>query len=190
MTAAIKLPPDPTELIATVRTLQDAVEVFRMMKDRLGLTFEFIDEVGGLSRGHSDKVLSRTEQKRLGYDTFALFTSLFAVEFRVHIDMAAVKEMQDVWEERKRPLFPHRKPGQVSKKLVAMATPHVFRAMGRKSASARMLCSTAEQRIKIAKKAARKSSRLSKLTPERRKVIAKKAAAARWHKPVVQEIME
>jgi len=190
MTAPIKIPPDPTEVIATVRTLQDAVEVFRTMKERLGLTFEFIDEVGGLSRGHADKVLSRTEQKRLGYDTFALFTSLFAVEFRVYIDMAAVKQMQDVWEERKRPLFPHRKPGQVSKKLQEMAKPHIIREHLKKANTARNALLSCEQRIKIAKKAGRKSSRLSKLTPERRKTIAKNAAAARWHKPVVQEIVE
>lgn len=190
MTALIKVPPNPDELIATVRTLQDAVEVFRTMKDRLGLTFEFLDDVGGLSRGHSDKVLSRTEQKRLGYDTFALFARLFAVEFRVYVDMAAVKDMQDVWEERKRPLFPHRKPGQVSKKLKEMAKPHVLRDLSRLGNAARHALLPSEQRIKIAKKACRKSSRLSKLPKEKRAAIAKKAANARWHRPVVQEIVE
>jgi hypothetical protein len=184
MTAPIKLPPNPTELIGTVRTLQDAVEVFRLMKDRLGLTYEFIDDVSGLTKGHADKVLSRTEIKRLGYDSFAVFAKLFALEFRVYVDMESVKEMEAVWEGRKRPLFPNGKPGRVSKKLIELAKPHVFRAMGKKSAAARMLCSTVQQRIKIAKKAGRKSSRLSKLTPERRKTIAKKAAEARW-RPVV-----
>lgn len=182
MTAPIKVPPDPNEIIGTVRTLQDAVEVFRTMKERLGLTNEFIDDVGGLTKGHADKILGRSESKNLGYDTFALLTRICAVEFRVHVDMQAMKEMQAVWEQRERPLFPWRKPGRVSKKLVDMATPHVFRAMGRKSAPARMLCLTVQQRIKIAKKAGRKSSRLSKLTKEKRTAIARHAAGIRWGK--------
>jgi hypothetical protein len=181
MSAPIKLPPDPTELIATVRTLQDAVEVFRMMKDRLGLTYKFIDEVSGLAKGHADKVLSRTAQKRLGYDTFAVFCELFGIKFEVKIDLDAVKRMEDVWEGRMRPLYaPDAKPGRVSKKLIAMAKPHVFREMGKKSGPARMLCLTVQQRMKIGKKAGRKSSRLSKLTPEERTIIARKAANARW----------
>lgn len=174
--------PDASEQIAVVRTLQDAVEVFRTMKQRLGLTNEFIDDVGGLSKGHADKILGRSELKKLGYDTFALLTRICAVEFVVRVDMQAMKEMQAVWEQRERPLFPWRKPGQVSKKLIEMAKPHVFREMGRKSGPARMLCLTVQQRIKIAKKAGRKSSRSSKLSKEKRAANAKHAAMTRWSK--------
>jgi hypothetical protein len=172
MTAPIKLPPNPTELIGTVRTLQDAVEVFRMMKDRLGLTFEFIDDVGGLSKGHADKVLSRTGEKRLGYDTFALFTELFAIEFKVYVDMEAVKRMQDVWEQRKRPLFPNGKPGRISKKLIAMATPHVLKACARAGGTKRAHSLPAKLRSKIARKGGK--SRMRKITKAERSAMSLK----------------
>ena len=175
MTAQIKLPPNPAELIATVRTLQDAVEVFRTMKDRLGLTNEFIDEVGGLVKGHADKVLGRSEQKRLGYDTFALFMRLFAIEFRVHIDMAAVKDMEAVWEERKRPSFPHRKPGRVCKKLVDMARPHVIRDFSRAGGTASGALRTGSQGSEVMRKLAK--ARWSKRARKRRYVAETKGPA-------------
>lgn len=152
---AIK-PPNPDEVIAVARTLQDCVEVFRTMKDRLGLTYKFIDEVSGLAKGHADKVLSRTAQKRLGYDTFAVFCELFGVMFEVKIDLEAVKRMEAVWEGRLRPPYPPDcKPGRVSKKLIDMAKPHVLKDLAHLGLAGRMTMLTAEHRSKIASKAAK-----------------------------------
>jgi hypothetical protein len=156
--------PNPDEIIAVVRTLQDAVDVFRLMKERLGLTNEFIDEAGGLTKGHTDKVLGRSEQKRVGYGTFALFCEMFVVEFHAKINMEAVKRMQAVWEGRERPLFPHGKPGRISKKVLAAAKPMIYSEMGKLSGPARMQC----------------------LTVEHRSRIARKAAKARWRKPRIK----
>lgn len=172
MTAPIKLPPNPSEIIGTVRTLQDAVEVFRTMKDRLGLTNEFIDDVGGLVKGHTDKILGRTETKRLGYDTFALFTELLGLKFEVYVDIEAVKRMEKVWEMRKRPLFPHRKPGRVSKKLIEMARPHVFKACASSGGTKRGHSLPAKLRSKIARKGGK--SRMRKITKEERSAMSRK----------------
>lgn len=169
---AIKVPPDTTEVIAVVRTLQDAVEVFRLMKDRLGLTNEFIDECGGLTKGHSDKILGRTGEKRVGYDTFALFTELFGIEFHVYVDMEAVKRMEKIWEPRKRPLFPNGKPGRVSKKLIAMAAPHVFKACARAGGTKRAHSLPAKLRSKIARKGGK--SRMRKITKAERSAMSLK----------------
>lgn len=156
-------PPDvPTlgEHLATVRTLQEIVDLFRTMKERLGLTNDFCDDVGGLTKGHTDKILGRSEQKRLGYDTFALYTLLTAVEFRVYVDPDAVKRMEAVWEKRERPLFPHGKPGRISKKIVSAAKPIVLKNMGQIGGLV-----TAHMR-----------------TPAQRSASARKAAISRWNK--------
>ncbi len=163
--------PDPGEVIATVRTLQDAVEVFRLMKDRLGLTYKFIDEVSGLTKGHADKVLSRTAQKRLGYDTFAVFCELFGVMFEVKVDMDAVKRMEMVWEGRMRPLYaPDAKPGRVSKKLIEMAKPHVIKdlakAGGTASGALRAGSQGSEVMRKLAKSRWRKHRRKTRYVVE------------------------
>src|SRR5256885_13651957 len=125
--APIPIMPETNELVAVVRTLQDAVDVFRLMKERLALTNEFCDDAGGLAKGHTDKILGPTEERRLGYDTFALFTALTAIEFRVYVDLEAVKRMEAVWEGRKRPLYPDAKVKRISKKLIERAKPHVLR---------------------------------------------------------------
>lgn len=174
--------PDASEQIAVVRTLQDAVEVFRTMKQRLGLTNEFIDDVGGLSKGHADKILGRSELKKLGYDTFALLTRICAVEFVVRVDMQAMKEMQAVWELRERPLFPWRKPGQVSKKLVAMAKPHVLKDFSKLGNDARKLLLPREEQVRIAKKAAKARAKLPK---QMRSEISRKGWLKRSRKHAV-----
>jgi hypothetical protein len=172
MTAPIKIPPNPTELIGTVRTLQDAVEVFRLMKDRLGLTNEFIDDVGGLTKGHADKLLGRSEQKRLGYDTFALLSELFAIEFKVYVNIDAVKRMEKVWEGRARPLFPNGKPGRVSKKLIEMAKPHVLRDFSALGGTKRAASLPARLRAKMSRKGGK--SRMRRVTKAERSAMMKK----------------
>lgn len=154
--APIRLPPNPDEIIGTVRTLQDAVEVFRMMKERWGLTFKFMDEVSGLSKGHADKVLSRTAQKRLGYDSFAVFCEMFAIEFEAKINIEAVKRMEAVWEGRLRPPYsPDCKPGRVSKKLIEMAKPHVLKDLAKVGGTASGAMRTGSHGSEIMRKIAK-----------------------------------
>jgi hypothetical protein len=137
-----------------VRTLQDAVDLFRVLKRHWGLTNDFCDHAGGLVEGHTDKVLGPSEIKRLGYDTFALFCEMFAVELHPSINMDAVKRMEAVWEGRKRPVELSDN-SRISAKLIERAKPHVFSQMGKLSAPARMKCLTVEHRKKIARKAAK-----------------------------------
>lgn len=155
MTAPIRIPtPLPGEIIAVVRRHQDFVEVFRLMKERLGLTNEFIDNAGGLTKGHADKILGPSSTRGPGPTTFDLFCELFAIEFRVHIDDAALKRMEQVWEGRKRPVE-YSENSRISVKLIEKAKPHVFREMQKRSTASKMTCSTAEHRSRIARKAAK-----------------------------------
>jgi hypothetical protein len=150
MTAPIRSMPDP---IAVVRRHQDITEVFRMMKDRLGLTNEFCDSVGGLTSGHTDKILGPSELKNWGPTTFDLFCEMFAIEFHVYIDMAAVKRMEAQWEAREKPrALPQ--PPRLSDKLMKRVAPHVARETGKQGAAARMAMLTPEQRSEIARNAA------------------------------------
>src|SRR6266480_2998336 len=87
---------DNDEVIAVVRRHQDIADVFRLMRERLGLTLEFCDDVGGLTKGHTDKILGPSESKGWGATTFDLFCEMFAIEFRVHVDLEAAKRMQAV----------------------------------------------------------------------------------------------
>ena len=143
------------EVIAVVRRHQDIAAAFRLMKARLGLTNEFCDDAGGLTSGHTDKILGPSETKNCGPATFDLFCEMFAIEFRVHVDIEAAKRMAQVWEGRKRPLYPDAKVKRISKKLVERARPHVLRDHLKTANAARNAMLSCEQRSKIASKAAK-----------------------------------
>ena len=148
-------PPRTDEVITIIRRHQDIVEVFRLMKERLQLTNEFCDDAGGLTKGHTDKILGPSESKNWGPTTFDMFCEMFAIEFRVHVDLKAAKRMQAVWEGRERPLYPDAKVVRISKKLIERAKPHVLQAHLKKANEARNAMLSCEHRSKIARKAAR-----------------------------------
>lgn len=172
MTAPIRITPE----LPIVRTMQDVVDVFRIMKEHWGLTNGFCDDVGGLTPGHTDKILGPTEDKRLGYDTFALFMSLCALELVPRIDMDAVKRMDGVWEQRAPRWFKDAKIGRVSKKLIERAKPHVFRDAGRAGGLKRATCLAAKQVERISRKGGK--SRAKSLSKARRSAIARTAGLA------------
>lgn len=162
--------PSPDELIAVVRDYEQITDVFRLMKERLGLTNGFCDDTLGLTSGHTDKILGRSGTKRWGHTTLHAFMELFGIEFRVYVDLAAVKRMEQVWEGRERPLFKEAKVGQISQKIMAAAKPIVLSENARLGGLVTAHMRTSEQRSEFARKAAKirwkrakQKSRLAKL---------------------------
>ncbi len=145
----------PIELQAVIRRHRDFVELFRLMKSRLGLTNEFIDAAGGLTPGHCDKLLGPSLSRNFGAAIFDTFCTLFALEFHVHLDFEAMQRMRPIWEGRKRPLLPNGKGARVSKELLERARPHVLRANAKAANAARNEMLSREQRSAIARRAAR-----------------------------------
>lgn len=161
---------DQGEVIAVVRRHQDITEVFRMMKARLGLTNKFIDNCG-MIEGHTDKILGPSESKNWGPTTFDLFCEVFAIEFRVHIDLEAAKRMEAVWEGRERPLYPDAKVKRISKKLINLAKPHVLKDFASVGGLVRGAMLTSKHKSDIARKAAKSRWR-------KRRATARQARAA------------
>jgi hypothetical protein len=151
--------PATADVIATVRSSEDMVDALRAIKTLLGLSNEFCDQIGGLSSGHTDKILGPTRAKNLGPMTFDLFCELFAVEFRMHINIDAAKRMAERWEGREMRNV-RIEPNRVSKVLLQRAKSHVLKASGQIGGMVRN----------------------EMLTPKHRKDIASKAAKARWRK--------
>lgn len=145
----------PLPDLPVVRTLQDAVDVFRIMKEHRSLTNLFCDERGGLTLGHTDKVLGPTEEKGLGYDTFALFMELTAIEFVPRVNPEALERMKSVWELRERPLYPNARVKRISKKLVERAKPLVLQELARAGGKASGAMRTGSHGAEIMRKVAR-----------------------------------
>jgi hypothetical protein len=109
----------PAEQVAIIRRHRDFIDLFRLMKDRLGLTNEVIDSAVGLTSGHCDKILGPTQCRNFGPAVFDGFCTLFGLEFHVRVDLEAAERMKGKWQVRKRPLLPgnHR----ISKQLTGKA---------------------------------------------------------------------
>jgi hypothetical protein len=86
------------EVIAVVRTHDDLAEAFRKIKDVLGLSDAFCDEIGGLTVGHTNKCLGPTGYKNIGATPFGIFCEMFGVEFRMVINLEAVRRMEARWK--------------------------------------------------------------------------------------------
>lgn len=146
-----------TDAIATIRSHDDLIEALRAAKTQRGLSNDFCDERGGLTRGHTDKVLGPARAKSLTSMTFDLFLEMFAVQLLLVPNSEAEQRMAARWEGRD---VSNVRTGEhrVSKAVLERAKPHVLKESGRMGAAIRN----------------------SMLSPEHRSAIASKAARARW----------
>lgn len=138
---------------APIRCTADLLDALHARKAELGLSNKFVDDICGLADGHTDKVLGPTRAK--GASTFMIdvFLECFAVELVMRPNPEALARMQARWEQRVADKVVATQP--VSKAIIARAKPAIFSEMGKRSAPARLLCLTVQQRSKIASKAAR-----------------------------------
>lgn len=146
--------PDATTTIAVVRTQDDMIEALRRAKDMLGLSNAWCDAIGGLTSGHTDKVIGPSRTKSLSQMTFDLFCELFAVEFHMVVNIDAAQRMADRWEGRNASNV-RVESNRVSAGLLERAKRHILVASAKHANAARNQMLTREQKAKIARKAAR-----------------------------------
>lgn len=177
MNAPIHIPPMAGETVATITSYPELIEAFRIVKARLGLSNKWVDGTCDFADGVTDKLLGPSQSKSIGPLAFSMLCQVFAVKFRMEIDLDAVRKMESFWEMREegKVAVPETR---ISKKLVGRAKPHVLRANAALGGLKRAALLTSKQRCRIAKNAARKSPRLNGLTPQRRSEIARKAGLA------------
>jgi hypothetical protein len=146
---------------APIRCTDDLIEALRGMKAQLGLSNEFVDQVGGLTTGHCDKVLGPTRAKGLSGTVLDVFLELFAVELVMRPNPEALARMEERWERRNgdhvRLMLT-----KVSMRMLQRAKPFVLRDFSRE-------CSLKAR-----------DGRLRKISPGKRRKIARNAARARW----------
>lgn len=143
-----------SEPLATVTGHESMIEALRVAKERLGLSNEFCDDIGGLTRGHTDKILGPTRVKNLGPMTMDLFCEMFAVQFVMVPNIDAARRMETRWEGRE---SSHVRvdPVRISKAIIARAKSHVLKASGSAGGKAAQAMRSASHRSELGRKAAR-----------------------------------
>jgi hypothetical protein len=145
--------------LATIRTQDDLIEALRVAKEKRNLSFKVLDELGGFTQGHMERVIGPRREKGMSPFVLQMLCSLLAVKLEMVFDEDQAKRMIAKWEGRDTSNVRLEK-GNISKTLLERAKPHVLKANG------------------VAGQAARHSM----LTPEHRTQIARKAADALWKK--------
>lgn len=140
-----------TEPIAIARNSAEIVAALGKIREMRGLSNQFCDTRGGLTEGHTDKVLGPSHAKAISEMTLDTFMELFAVQFIVVPNPEAEDRMKAKWEGRDSSnvrLGTHR----MSKELLARAKPLIFKEMAKLATVARKDIPR-EIRVKIARKA-------------------------------------
>lgn len=145
--------------LATIRSYDDLVAAFRARKAEIGLSNNDCDTLGGLTTGHTDKLLGPTRSKKLGPFTFDVFSEMFAVEFIMVPNPDAVRRMEARWERRVEQAV-RLNANRVSMQLKKRALPEIMRDLSKKAVEAQK----------------------RKIKPSTRRRIARMAAKARWQK--------
>jgi hypothetical protein len=169
-----------TEPIAIVTGHESMVEAFRLAKERLGLSNAFCDDIGGLTAGHTDKILGPTRVKNLGPMTLDLFCEMFAVQFIMVTNIEAAKRMEPRWEGRES-THVRIEPVRVSKAIIERAKPHVLREHLKKANAARNAQLSCEQRTEIARKAGRARQRKARKQRRNARTLPKTETPAPIH---------
>jgi hypothetical protein len=139
--------------IATIRTHDDLIAAFRIVKEQLGLSNAWCDDVGGFTRGQTDKVLGPTRTRGLSPMSFDTLCAAFAVRLEVVADPDQVRKMRPRWEGRDKSQV--RVTGRISQELIERAKGPILQAFAKRANAARNAMLTREQRSRIAQKAAR-----------------------------------
>jgi hypothetical protein len=139
------------EPLAVVTSSAEIIAALAKAREMRGLSNQFCDERGGLTAGHTDKVLGPTHTKSLSEMTLDTFMEMFAVMFIMVPNPEAEARMRAKWEGRDSSnVRLHSK--RLSKQLLERAKPLIAKENGRKGGLARLKWPR-EQRVKMARRA-------------------------------------
>jgi hypothetical protein len=173
-------PPEksPPRVLAEINTLEGLRLALRDRREALDISCDLVDQVAGLTRGHTSKLLSPKPIKRLGDTTLPLLLSTFGLRLVLLEDdteaharlRARLVPREYKVPVRARPWGPKAR-GQV----VSLRWLRKISAAGGHATAAKL---TPEQRSKNARRAAK--ARARKLTAEQRSAAARRAAVVKW----------
>lgn len=146
------------EPLATIRTQDDLIEGMRLAKEMRNLSFKSIDELGGFTQGHMERVIGPRREKGMSPFVLQMLCSILAVKLVMVPDEDQAKRMIAKWEGRDTSNVRLEK-GRISKSLLERAKPHVLRAAGELGGKARASQLSPKQRSEIARKGGRARQR-------------------------------
>lgn len=149
---------------ATFSDYDGMVAALAAAKNWLGLSNEVCEQIGGLTKGHIDKLLGPSRVKNVGPLTLDILLELFAVQFVMQPNPDAARRMESRWERRNRSQI-RVAACRASIAQIEAIKPIIFGQNAQRGGHARAASLTNEQRSRIARKAARARWRRSRAPP-------------------------
>lgn len=113
-------------IIATIRSQDDLIEALRAAKELRNLSFKTLDDLGGFTQGHMERVIGPRREKGMSPFVMQMLCSLLAVKLEMVFDPDQATKMVATWEGRNTSNVRIEK-GRVSKSLLERAKPHVLK---------------------------------------------------------------
>lgn len=84
----------------TIRDYDELVAALRSRMDEIGISYEDLEDLCGLTRGHISKVFGPIRAKNIGMDVLLLLMGGLALRARLEPDLEAAHAMEHRWERR------------------------------------------------------------------------------------------
>jgi hypothetical protein len=88
--------------IGTFTDYDSFVELLRARKAELGLSNDVMDDLAGLARGHSDKLVGPSQTKGIGPVTFGLVLDVLGLSGTLYVDPAKAAKLEERWRRDQR----------------------------------------------------------------------------------------
>ncbi|MGV7215898.1 hypothetical protein [Bradyrhizobium sp. UFLA05-112] len=102
------------------------VDLFGDVRVARGLSCERVDDICGLTRGHTNKVLGPRREKRLSPMLIDTYLPAFGIRLAVVDDPEAIARMQGRWEARDEANVRYEFGDRISRRLLDRARPHIL----------------------------------------------------------------
>jgi hypothetical protein len=145
---------DPKPL-GIARNHDELVELLAQRKADLGLSNEFVDQIGGLAAGACDQILGPSRRKNLGKTSMDILLEVFAADITLTLSTEKLRRMEKRYEGRVKSQVRQPPNGRVSKHVMKRVAPLVRKEFAQSGVEARMAMLTSEHRSGIARKAAK-----------------------------------
>lgn len=139
-----------TEL-ARITCYNGLIEAFRARKAALRLSDEVLDELAGLTRGHTSKVLGASRGRGIGAVVLEGYLTALAIDLVMVENPDKLAELE--YAQRNERTI-HKRAYRLSKQAMAHARNLIYAEFGSRGGKARARNLTAEQRSEIARAAA------------------------------------
>lgn len=86
--------------LGLARNHDELIDLLRARKDELGLSNQFVDQVGGIAAGHCDQLLGPSAHKSLGRHSINALLGVLAVKIALVVDEEQLRVMEGKFEAR------------------------------------------------------------------------------------------